>query len=309
MLSYSRIVSDAYRITMRYRILWLFGFFVIGGFNVNFLTVHGPATQPAGARLRLWEMVNFLENHPGTLAAVSLGILLAALIGLIITNWSRVMLILTTESILKTKFPETPQQFTKSSHCLWPVIRMSLLTSTFMVVIAAVLFVPPFFLVSDANVQLLLWTVAAVLFLPLAFTVSCVNIFATFFIILFQQRLGAALNLATDFFVSKWTEILGLAAVLAVIYGVCFAAGISLIYVIRVLFNLALVSTTRLGISEISAMMSWLGLALGLLWWLFLAGLNVFFNTSLQLLFLQLVTPIEKEKEGLKESVAVAEPT
>ncbi len=37
MLSYSRILRQSYFITVRQPVLWLFGLFVFGGFNINFL--------------------------------------------------------------------------------------------------------------------------------------------------------------------------------------------------------------------------------------------------------------------------------
>ena len=152
------------------------------------------------------------------------------------------------------------------------------------------LFVPPLFITSNPQVQVLLWALAAVLFLPILFAVSSVNIFTTYFVILFGQKLKAALNLGTDFFLSRWTQILGLVVALGAIYLVGFFVGVSIIYILRLLFRLLFEEFTALPFSATI----WIpNVVANVLIWLLLGLLNAFINTALLLLFLQLITPVE----------------
>jgi hypothetical protein len=116
--------------------------------------------------------------------------------------------------------------------------------------------------------------------------------------VVFKKTTGAAFNLGTDFFITNWPGILGLTVVLAVIYSACFAAGVVLIYLLKFI----LVSVVRvlpgLDASEFALIHFGIRMLTGLILWLLLAGLNVFFNTSLILLFLELITPIKTEEKA-----------
>ena len=307
MLSYSNIVKKAFHITTHYPLLWFFGLFVAGGFNLNFLRFQNIPANKIRSGLKVHEAFVFLAGHPGTLAVLSASILILALFSLFITNWSRIMLVLLSDSIIKTRALELPKEWKKSQGFLWPVIRMSVLTAALMVFSAAALFVPAYFLVSDPSIQALLLTGAVVIFLPLAFTISCINIFTSFYIVLFKQSLGAALNLGTDFFVSRWSQILGLTAVLMVIYFVSFIVGVSLITLTQELLRVLFEFFLRFNISAVSATIIALRFAATVVFWLILAGLNVFINTALLLFFLELNTPVKSE-EGLEAAKEVLAP-
>ena len=300
MLSYSAIIRQAYHITIKNPILWLFGLFVAGGFNLDFLQYQNIPARQIGQSISLKDLVAFLGSHPGALATLSLSLLIFSLLGLLVTNWCRVMLVLVVNNLLVNKrlVPArqggTPfsEQLAKGRKTLWPVIKISLTTSFLIVVAALGLFVPPLFITSNPQVQVLLWALAAVLFLPILFAVSSANIFTTYFIILFGQKLKAALNLGTDFFLSRWTEILGLVVALGAVYLVGFFVGVSIIYLLKVVFRWFFEEFTVLSFSATI----WIpNVVANVLIWLLLGLLNAFINTALLLLFLKLVTPVEHE--------------
>jgi hypothetical protein len=295
MLSYSNIVKKAFRITLAHPLLWCFGLFVVGGFNLNFLHYQNVPLRQMIFHPRLLEVAVFFQNHPGFLALASFAVLIGSLLGLVVTNWSRVMLVDLGESVVKIGELKLGEQLKKSRQPLFTVIKVSLLTTSLMLLVAAALFLPPLFLGIDASSKILLWEVSSVIFLPLAFTISCVNIFTTFYAVLYKKSWGAALNLGTDFFASRWTQILGLVAVLVVIYCGSFIVGVSLIYAARLALRLVFLELFQFNLLSLSAMMMALKAVSNLLLWLLLAGLSVFFNQALLILFLELNAPLESE--------------
>src|SRR3989338_5358372 len=206
MLSYRSIIKQAYQIPRRFPVLWIFGLFVVGWANLSFIRFRDLEFSQADAQIKFYYFLNSLLENPEVLAFTSLSVLLASLLGLVLTNWSRIMLVLGINSILTSKSPEITKQLPRAKNLLWPVIKISVLSTGFMFLIALALFVPTLYWLKDSYYQNFFTAFGIFLFLPLAFTVSCVNIFATFFIILYKQSLGQALQLPTDFFATKWVE-------------------------------------------------------------------------------------------------------
>ncbi len=302
MVSYADIIKSAYRITMRYKVLWVFGLFVIGGFNLGYLRPDQYDFGGPYVGFQLWGFVDYLVNHPGRLALFSLGLLAVSVVGLFVTNWCRVMLVLSVDSVVQNLHPLVPRQVRQSLTSMLPVVKMSLLTSSLMVVAGAGLLIPPLVWFHGLPVQGLIWTLSILLFMPLAFTISCINIFTTYFIILYRQPLGKALNQGTDFFASRWIQIVGVFSILSGIYAVSFIAAFSLISVVNLLLVNAFAGV-GVGNFQISAIIVIVRVITGLVLWVFLAGLNTFFNTALVLFFKQLVTPIDVEKEKVRMPV------
>lgn len=306
-MNYFRLIKQAYHITVHNPALWIFGLFVVGGFNLNFLHFQDSVSVTRVADMNVREVMYFIEHNPGTLAIGSSLVLLVTLTGLVVTNWSRIMLVLGVSSLLETQRLELKSCTKKSLGLLVGVIKISLLTSSFMFVVAVALLGPPL-LMHSIESQTVLFIAGVLIFLPLAFTISCINIFTVFYSVLFRNPVGKALNLGTDFFIVNWTTILGLTFVLVALYSAGFAAGILLVYLLKFI----LVSVVQLSPGLTShgfTLFSWVvKVATGLVLWVLLAGLNVFFNTSLLLLFLQLITPIKKDAEQKANSEILSAP-
>ena len=296
MLSYSDIIKKSYRVTISYPVLWLFGLFVVGGSNLNFLSYENIPLRHWYANRDWLGVLLFFQDHPGKLALLSLLVLLVSIGGLLLTNWSRVILLLCGESVLKNQRLDFDQQMKKSLNLLWPVIKISLWTSGFMLVVVAALFVPLLFLDLGQDFKIPLLVAATIIFLPLAFTVSCINIFTTFYTVFFKKPIATALNLGTDFFISRWSQILGLVLILAIIYCASFVVGVTLLFLIRLSFELLLSTLARFNILLFSAIIMGLKLVSNILLWFLIGGLSVFFNQALLILFLELNTPIKTEE-------------
>jgi hypothetical protein len=298
MLSYTDIIKKAYHITRRFPVLWLFGFFVVGGFSLNFLHFQNGTAEKLSQPFSWSQAQVFFQTHPAVLAGISVSLLIISVGGLLLTNWCRVMLVLLTNEVLEKPNMNVPAQIKASKKPLWPVIKVSLLTSLMLILVVAGLLGAPLWSNLDASSKTALWSIASVIFLPLAFTISCVNIFTTFFIVLHKMPFRSALNAGTDFFLVNWNKVLGLGFVLGVIFLAGSSVGGAIVYFSRLLISF--VQLSDLGFGTVSATIVIIQSVAAAILWLILAILNVFFNTSLQLLFLQLVTPTKAE-EGVKE--------
>lgn len=306
MISYSEIVKKAFYATITHPSLWLFGLFAVGGFNLNFLNFENVPLRKMVLEHDIMSLTVYSQSHPAVLAAASLAVLFFSLFGLVATNWSRIMLILLGDSIIKTQKPQVAEQIKKSGGSLWLVIQISMITVVFMLIVAGVLFVPPLLLDIDQSFKILLLEIGAVIFLPLAFAISCINIFTTFYAVLYKKTLTVALNLSTDFFVSRWTQILGLVAVLMVVYFACFVFGVALIFCARAFFGLLFLILAKFNIFSFSAIIGILKTGSNVLLWFLLAGLSAFFNQTLLILFFKLNIPIASENTLEQAKVSVA---
>ncbi len=303
MFSYSKIIRDSYTLTIQNKILWLFGLFVIGGFNVNFFQYQQIPLQQYRSRFPASTVASFLVAHPGLLATTSASVLVVSLVGLFVTNWSRVMLVLSSNALVQKKYTSIEEEIKKSRVFVFPMIRLSLITTSLIIAAAGVLVAPLLLLGFNPDMFQALGLVGVVVFLPVAFVISCINIFAGFYMVLFKKSFSASVGLATDFFGVNWVTILGLAMLLGVLYIIAFFVGIALIYGTKQIFELIILLGSQLGNFNFSAMIRLVPFFSNFILWLLLAGLNVFFNNALLLLFLQLITPVKFE-----ERIAMPQP-
>ena len=202
MFSYSKIIKESYSITVRNKVLWLFGLFVVGSFNLSFIHISDSRLRRFQPRSEMYLWLNYLLVHPWTLFFLSLAVLVFSVAGLVITNWCRIMLVLGVNSITAVKTPLLGQQIKKSGKYVWPVIKISLFTSGLMLLIAAALLGPSLVALRDTQQPGFLVTLGIFLFIPLAFMISCFNIFTGLYVVLFGKSFGAALSLGTDFVAS-----------------------------------------------------------------------------------------------------------
>jgi hypothetical protein len=308
MLSYSDIIKKSYYITIEYPILWLFGIFVVGGSNLNFLSYENIPLKNWYEHKNWLDYLLYFQQHPLVLGLLSLSVLLGSLASLVLTNWSRIILLLAGESILKNKRADYTLQFKKSLSLIWPVIKISLWTAGLMLLVAAALFLPLLFLDLTQSIKFALLSIASVIFLPLAFTISCINIFTTFYLVIFKKPIGSSIDLGTDFFVSRWPQILGLVLILSVIYCASFIMGVSLLYIAQVGLQFLLAELIKFNIFPFSAIIMGLKLVSRFALWFLIGGLSVFFNQALLLLFFELNTPIKIE-EADSISIPATNPT
>jgi hypothetical protein len=301
MVEYSKIIKDAYLITKQNLILWFFGLFLLGGFNLGFLRFVELPSELTTKPQSVMSVFEYFQHHPGNLAIASASILLVAGMAIIVTNWSKVMLVLVGRSLLEGKPKPLSEQFEECGKVLWPVIRVSLVTSAAFLVVAAVAFAPYFILKDYINTGRVMLVLGSLIFLPLAFTFSALNIFASLFIILYKVPLYKAFTQATDLFIMEWPQLLALGVILMIVYSLSFVVGVGLIGAIRLLLSLILDYLGEFKFFPVSAIILIIRFVTVLMFWVVMAGINVFFNMAVLRLFLEIIKP--KKAEPLKNPV------
>jgi hypothetical protein len=298
MFSYTAILKQAYYLTRRHPLLWLFGMFLIGSFNLSFLRMQSLLPDVHFSDLgNLPAALLYFQDHPARLGLTSLSLLTVAVVSLLLTNWSKVMLLLLAKAELDRKPEELAVHIKRSASSLWPVIKASMLTSVFMVAALAILVAPIF--VDNVLLQNALWMLSAAICFLVVFTVSSVNIFTTMFIVLFKLPLKKALDVATDFFATNWTSLLGLVAILLVVYLAGFGLGWGILGLFKALGGISLLNAEAGGAlqnSTVFIIIKTLGGLVLLALWVWLGMLNAFLNISLLLFFLQKITPTKSEE-------------
>ncbi len=271
-INYWLILKRAFNVTIHHPELWLLGLFLSGGFNANIFywaNLH-LSWREHGETIFDWLQENIQYDHHWLIA--TLVVIIVGAVVILTVNWVKTAFILYVSDILKlqrmrqgeTDIPAMARSFQEGRQFLPTVISISLFTMASMIILTTVLGGSPKILFASRG---LVWLTAGIIFFALIFIFSCLNIFGTFFIIFYRQNFGRALNLARDLIISRWQNIVEMAVILMVIYGLCFFAGSAL-----VIFG----PPTVLG---------------GLILWLWLAAVNTFFNICLLLLFAQLVKP------------------
>lgn len=304
MFGYSEILKKAWAITRDFPVLWVFGLFVAGGFSLNLLRYASFPAQLSRHPFSSAEILAYFGGHPLSLGVLSLSLLAASAFGLLLTNWCRIMLALLTKSVLENGRPRLLWQLKAGPRFMRPVIKVSILTSMLIILVALSLLGATFWSGLDFESRVFLWALAGFIFMPMAYTISCVNIFTVFFIVFSGYDFKTALNLGTDFFIANWIKILGLGLVLSVIFLAGSAVGGFLVLFGR-LCEKFLESYGGLGFFWNSAMIFTVRGIFALLLWAILAAVNVFFNTSLLLLFLKLIAPVKKEEAAGAEKLSV----
>jgi len=294
MISYTDILKQSYVHTRRNPWLWLFGMFIVGVFNLNFFSFQ-EVSLVGQLRLSLPILVHYFAGNSLRLALFVFIVLLVSLIGVLVTNWSRIMLVLGARSLLENNYFSFQDQFKRSKKYIWPVIWVSVITSLFMMAVIGTLLAPLWF--RDGLVQYIVWILGSALFLPLAFTIYSINIFTTFYIVVMNMPVSKALNAGTDFFVSTWTDFLGLSVVLVLIYITGFGAVVGGFGLLKLLAAIPIVNTLEIGVLHFSLVFIIIKCIVALVVWIALGALNAFFNTALLLFFLKRITPVKTEEK------------
>lgn len=299
---YTDILNQAYRLTKSNVYLWLFGMFAIGGFNLNFFyfrNFFSAGEEPL--RFTLW--ISYLTEHPGKLVVFILTLLVAIVFSFVLSSWSRIMLILWGKSLLEKKYASSEDEIKKSKKLLWPVVQVGVITSLFMLAVAAAFALPMLF--SHQLSQNLVGVLAVSMFLPLAFTIFCINIFTIMHVVVLRMPVRRAFNAGTDFFVVNWTNFLGLILVLITINFGIFTAAAGLLSLLKIILVQVLGIFQYWDFLQFSSGFIIIKALVVMLLWLLVGGLNAFFYTAILLFFLKKITPVQDEK---KEEVPQIDP-
>lgn len=296
-IDYWSIIRRSFKLTIAHPLLWLLGLFLAGGFNANFFYLLNLRLHWRDGGDSLIDWAQYHINHSSHVIIASIVALGVIVLTVLVVNWAKTTFILQASNILQLKrLGQNPsigdygisQSIVESRRYLKPVIAMSLFTLACMVLLTGVLGGTPKLLFESRGA---VWLIAALIFTVLIWFFSCLNIFATFFIIFYQRSFRSSLNLAWDLILSHWQPILELSLLLMIVYILCFFGGGSLVFLLKLMSEGALLSISRLGLVAGPVIFAFTTLLSALLLWLWLAAVNTFFNLCLLLLFTELVKP------------------
>lgn len=290
---YTDIIKRAYYITKTRPLLWLFGMFLVGTFNANLFRFRNSFPETKYFNIDVYGMLWYFERHPGVLALLSASILVVAIGSLLLTNLSRILLLLSAQSALGTNEPAFAKQLKLGLKYLWPIIQISLFTTMFMLGAVAVLVAP--LMVEDPILQAALWGLGLIIFFPLVFTISSVNIFTGMYVVLHNLPVKKAFNAGTDFFIYNWTDLLGLTLVLLVIYLAGYSLVQSVWFLFKLLPNFGLPSMPALGALHFLRVFIIIKALGAVCLWILLGALNAFVNIVLLLFFNNRVKKIKSD--------------
>jgi len=311
-MSYTRILQLAYITAINHPELWFFGLFLVGAFNavvLNTLGLPQASFDPNAALAKLLQ----LQTNGGIVVAAFIFVIT----GLITSSIARIILVtLVTRSIISDSdvsvkiestlkwlksLPEFSDQQQREpvrhvvSRSLRATLFASISANLFLLCALIAVGSPQLLLVSRTGPQTIV--IILMLFLPLAFLGLFINLFPPYFAILFQRNIKDSFRLAHDLLVHKSRKIISFVLVLLVVYILGFAAIFSITHFIQSVLADSLQIVAHLGFFAESAIISAVRFGGTGVAWILLGILNVFINSSLLILFLDLVKPLTHNAE------------
>lgn len=255
---YFEIVKKAYDLTIRHRWLWLFGLFIGGTTGINFGTfnyVLSPQTLGDATRLRdIWgNWLSWAESHPEKL---SLLLVMALLVGIglvIVSSLSKGAVVWATARIIEPprgqNNPEVNPVTIPTSgagngvnlgravkvgrRLIWQILGLrALITSVFLLLL--IIFAVPvtyLFAMGAVGRGIFLSLVGLMIFLPAGLVFRFLHLYGPIFIVLYNARIAAAIQLSFSLIRQKFKESIILMA---------FLVGLSFLFSLLVVFSLIL---------------------------------------------------------------------
>lgn len=284
-MNYKVIFLKAYLLTTRNPVLWMFGLFLSSGFNLNIF--YALVSDRSGV---IWEaMRNSIQGRP-LLIGIS-GV--SAVVVFVFLNYLKAWFISEAHEHIHPQGNKCKLCVKREERQEWPkrfpdlsVVVKVLLASVITILASSLAAVPLNYLVISHSAPSLIGLTAVAGFIIIC-AIACWNSFAVFYIILHGQSFGSAARLSFDLLSMRTKQVFEFVFLLLIVYLVTVGIGSFLITMAQVKAD-------------------WSGLALplvvsgkavfGLLFGIWVAITNTFFNFALLLFFDQLVKPVEKEE-------------
>lgn len=288
------IFRQAYTLTLRNPLLWLFGLVLFGGFNlylVNFFALLPDRFN--WSSLSLWHIFDQLSGNAAAFVILSI-------LAFLLLNLVKVKFIAVAHNFIHGPNEDKCRlcKLRKNTHGVplplyfrwWVKV---LLASLYTILMTTLLSVPtnPF---ATHNLYTNAAAIIVNLFVLVIFvcTIGTWNAFTSYFIVWYGMGFGAAAQASASLLVSKFKKILEFVVILSVIYTVSVVIGNAFIHAWQ---------HGMLGIEQ-----SGLRIAFLLMFLLWLAVNNTFFNLAFLLFFDKSVTALptaapEKQSEALPQ--------
>lgn len=293
------ILFKAYIYTKNHKILWFFGFFMSGAGLFDFFN----SISRYGYARNLFKYVSSLASKPEALIVIFL--IAIALLALGVA--SRVAII-SGVAMLENKEKVTLALLIKKiTVYFWRVFQVGLYIDSILLIVFIWLFLPVLYIFSrglDAK-GILLSFIAALIFIIIFAILSLVNMFASCYLVIYELKLLQSLKSSFDILGRFWDFALTLLICLASIYVVFLALSSGILGFFNNLAYLAVILLQSISISLVHLIFIFCLVLLAAIILFLAAILNVYVNTALALLFLNIVKgmPLPKESKS-----ALAEP-
>ncbi len=244
---YFEIVKKAYELTVKHSWLWVFGLFIGGttGLNFGVFNYFLPAYQ-AEQLSRLREIgTNFLPRllaREELLIPVLAGVLFLALFLVLLSGLSKAAVIWATAKLDAPGAANSPPgevNFRKSLRSgrryLWQIVGLQVLVSAVFLLLFLVFAGPVAYLFSAgaSGKGLVLLLLGLLIFLPASVVFGFLHLYGPIFIVLYNSRIGEAIQYSFNLLRQKLKESLLLGA---------FLLGLSLLFVFVLIFSLVVLA-------------------------------------------------------------------
>lgn len=287
-MNYQTILRKAYQLTWHNPVLWVFGLFLSSGFNLNIF--YALVSNRSGL---IWgAMRQGLVGRPVVVGLSGIGAAIIFLLGNYLKAWfiSEAHEYVHPQGekcalCMKREDRQRWQQRLPSLNMLIKVILASAIT-----VGATLLTATPLnYLLTHNNAIPSLISLTVIATLVIVSALACWNTFTVYYLMLHKQRFGNAARLSLDLLSIRAKQVFEFVFLLLLIYLVVLGVGSALITIAQ--FNISFFTNW----SEFAWPVLSSGKAFaGLLFAIWFAITNTFFNLALLLFFDQLVKPIEK---------------
>lgn len=300
-MQYRDFLKRSYNIVINNPLLWIFGLFLSGGFNLNlFYIIAMMRKTPGGVVVPLREVVNTASWWE------ILVICVGSLCVLTIMNWVKTIFLIETHEHLHEPGKNICSLcVTNESKKNWIarlpnfyIVAQVVLASIITAMLGIILALPINHLITH-DVQTLSpigFSVTMVASLILFCIVACWNMFTALYIIYHQMNFRSASKAAIDLLMLRTKNIFEYGFLLLIVYGALVVVG----SVFIVLSQLSL-STLSIPLESLVPFTEYVTVAIKIIgtvgFWVWLAITNVFFNICLVLFFDGIVKAVSKPKE------------
>jgi len=291
MISYKKILKQAWAITKTNKFLWWYGLLLFFGMSVNFWYSFPADQAPDNFQAPKVAAIEGFLNQPWSVVVL----LALACLWLVIYFRAKAGMILAIKMIAEKQPVSFLTTFALARSFITRLLGVSLFLQLLLGTLSLLIMIPVFYLFSTGATGrgIILGLLGALVFVPSAFLVSFANVLTPMFLVVFNLPVFQGVRAAVSVISEAWRQLLWFSVILAVvgILASILAVIASLPFVI-----LAVLSYHRGGQIFGPILLGAGGLAIFLS---FQAVISAFQQTAWVLFFMELVRPEKVEEEAV----------
>lgn len=291
MISYKKILKQAWAITKTNRFLWWYGLLLFFGMGLNFsYSLSREETVPKPDAVKIPALEQFLSEPWALVLLLALGCL-----WLVVYFRAKAGMIIAVKLITEKQPASFLLTFKLARNFLTRLLGVSLFLQVLLGSLSLIIMTPVFYLFSTGATGrgLILAALGALIFIPTAFLVSFANVITPLFLVIFDMPIFQGMRAAVSVITATWRKLLWFTVLLAVI-GVLasiLAAIASSPFVILAILSYhrggQIFGSLLCGVGALAVFLS------------FQAVISAFQQTAWTLFFMELVRPEKIEDEAV----------